>query len=103
MNIANYLNQQQVNYARAVSICSIASDMGLQRFDIDDVVGGLEQRHQSTLEPEARVLIQQAIAVGCDAFDVFERLDGETFALTAQGLAIGRDWSRKIQAAQQEL
>lgn len=94
MNIT--LSEQQAIYARAVSICSIVHDLGLMRASMEDVIEGLQERHDMTIPPEGYQQVADAILAGMIHLDMFKPLDVDTFTLTAQGRAIGRDWSARI-------
>lgn len=97
MNISDYFNPLQITFAQAVSICSIITDLGLMRFDIEDAVNGLADRHNTTFPTEMFSIVQDAVTFGCtEEVGMFTQLDTDTFALTAHGIAIGKDWSKRV-------
>jgi hypothetical protein len=100
-HISEFFNVEQMLFAQAVSICSVVVDLGLMRFEIDDAKSGLEDRHNISFPQEVRNIIQDAITFGCDdTVNMFEQLDTDTYSLTAYGVAIGTDWSNRIQQEQ---
>jgi hypothetical protein len=97
--IVSEMESLDISMAQAVSVCSVVVETNQQRFELEDVVDGLDERFGGLI-PRSQIQsqVEPALKFGLVA-GLFEQIDTETFSLSSAGIAIGTDWLQMIHAA----
>lgn len=99
ITLESILDQGQIMYGQAVSICSVFVESGFQRASFEDVVDSLFNRFEGcvprgNIESNAADAIEFGITIG-----LFEVFDQDTITLSEQGLEVGTDWLNRLEQA----
>ena len=90
------LSEEQVVFARTISVCSVIVELQLLRATKEDIVFGLYERFGELVNKEQiEEIVDESLGFGI-ASGLFEYCDDESVTLTEMGMFLGSDWLRRV-------